>query len=46
VLSEDVGVMSMYYFPQPNVVRAGITGAVPSNPFGSPTWQIYQWEAA
>jgi len=43
-MSDDVAVMSMYYFPQPTAVRKGLTGVLPSNPFGSPTWEVYRWD--
>jgi len=44
IMSDDVAVMSMYYFPQPTAVRKGLTGVLPSNPFGSATREVYRWD--
>lgn len=44
ILSEDVAVIPLYFYPQPNAVRKGLSGPIPTNPFGSVTWQIHTWD--
>lgn len=44
ILTDDVGVISLYFYPQPNAVRKGLVGPIPANSFGSVTWQIHLWD--
>jgi ABC-type transport system substrate-binding protein len=44
ILSDDVAVIPMYYFPSPYVVRKGIGGALPANPIDTPTYLVHTWE--
>lgn len=44
ILSDDVAVIPMYYFPSPYVVRKGISGALPANPIDTPTYLVHTWE--
>jgi peptide/nickel transport system substrate-binding protein len=45
VLTDDVAVIPMYYFPSPYVLRKGITGPLPANPVDTPTFMVHTWEA-
>ncbi len=44
ILTEEMAVMSLYFVPQSVAVRKGITGALPKNPSGLPTWRVQTWD--
>jgi len=46
ILTDDVSVIPMYYFPSPYVLRKGITGPLPANPVDTPTFMVHTWEVA
>jgi peptide/nickel transport system substrate-binding protein len=44
ILKTDVAYFPLVYYPQPYIVRNGITGPVPKNPLGSPTFMVHTWD--
>jgi len=34
----------MYYFPNPYIVRKGITGPLPANPLNPPSHYVHTWD--
>jgi peptide/nickel transport system substrate-binding protein len=44
VLTDDVALFPMYYFPVPFVVRSRVVGVFPANPINPPTYQLQNWD--
>ena len=44
VLTEDVALFPMYYFPVPFVVSSRVGGVFPANPINPPTYQLQNWD--
>jgi peptide/nickel transport system substrate-binding protein len=44
-ITEDVGILPMYYQVDSYVVRKGFVGLQPRNPLGAPAYQVHLWEA-
>jgi peptide/nickel transport system substrate-binding protein len=44
VLSSDVAYLPLVYYPQPYIVRKGVSGPVPRNPLGSATFMSHTWD--
>ena len=44
VLTDEVALSPMYYFPSPYVVSSRVTGALPANPLNAPTYQLHTWD--
>jgi peptide/nickel transport system substrate-binding protein len=44
IITDDVAVMSLYYYVQPNAYRKGVIGAMPKIALGSGTWQVHMWD--
>jgi len=46
VLTGDVALLPMYYFPNPYIVRRGITGPLPANPLNPASHYVHTWDIA
>jgi peptide/nickel transport system substrate-binding protein len=44
VLTNEVAYFPLMYYPQPYIVRKGITGPVPTSPLGSTTFMVQNWD--
>lgn len=45
VLTDEVALLPMYYFPNPLIVRSGMTGPLPANPLTPAGHDVHTWEA-
>jgi ABC-type transport system substrate-binding protein len=45
ILTDDVALIPLYYFPSPYTIRKGISGPLPANPVDTPTFMVHTWEA-
>jgi ABC-type transport system substrate-binding protein len=45
ILTDEVALIPLYYFPSPYTIRKGITGPLPANPVDTPTFMVHTWEA-
>jgi peptide/nickel transport system substrate-binding protein len=45
VLTDEVALLPMYYFPNPLIVRGGMTGPLPANPLTPAGHEVHTWEA-
>ena len=44
VLTEELPLLPMYSFPNPYIVRKGITGLLPANPLNPPSHNVHMWD--
>jgi peptide/nickel transport system substrate-binding protein len=44
ILTDEVALIPLYYFPSPYVLRKGIQGPLPANPADTPTFMVHTWE--
>jgi peptide/nickel transport system substrate-binding protein len=45
ILTDEVALIPLYYFPSPYILRKGIQGPLPANPADTPAFMVHTWEA-
>jgi peptide/nickel transport system substrate-binding protein len=46
VIMEDVAVFPLFFYPNPYIVKQGITGPLPTAPTGSSSFNVHLWDRA
>lgn len=46
IVSEDLPMLPLYFTVQPNAVRRGVSGALPTSPVGHGAHRIHEWDVA
>jgi ABC-type transport system substrate-binding protein len=44
IVSEDLPMLPLYFIVQPNAVRRGVSGALPTHPIGHGAYRIHEWD--